>query len=75
MEFPMKRLVVSAFSAFVFLAAAAIMQWSQSPSIARPVGPEGLMSLQKLQAAARVNKLPIEEYEDLSLVYSTVTKR
>lgn len=71
----MKRLVVSAFSAVVLLAAAATMQWSQSPSIARPVGPEGLMSLQKLQAAVGVNKLPIEEFEDQSLVYSTVAKR
>jgi len=70
----MKRLVVSAFSAVALLAAAATMQWSQSPSVARPVGPEGLMSLQKLQAAAGV-KLPIEEFEDQSLVYSTVAKR
>ena len=33
------------------------------------------MSLQDLYAAAGVNKLPIEEFEDQSLVYSTVTKR
>jgi len=71
----MKRLVVSAFSAVVFLAVAASMQWSQSPSIARPVGPAGLMSLQNLQATAVANKLPIEEFEDQSLVYSAVAKR
>jgi hypothetical protein len=73
--FQMKRLVISAFSAVVFLAAAAIMLWSQSPSIARPVGPIGTMSLQELHTAAGVNKLPIEDFEDQSLVFSTVTKR
>jgi hypothetical protein len=31
--------------------------------------------LQELHAVAGVNKLPIEEFEDMSLVYSTVTKR
>ena len=71
----MKRLAISAFSAVVFLAAAAIMLSSHSPSIARPVGPAGMMSLQEFHAAAGVNKLPIEEFEDQSLVYSTVTKR
>jgi hypothetical protein len=71
----MKLLVISAFSAVVFFTAAAIMLWSQSPSIARPVGPVGMMSLQELHAAAGVSKLPIDDFEDQSLVYSTVTKR
>jgi len=35
----------------------------------------GMMSLQELHAAAGVSKLPIEDFEDQSLVYSTVTKR
>jgi hypothetical protein len=34
-----------------------------------------MMLLQELNASAGVNKLPIEEFEDQSLVYSTVTKR
>jgi hypothetical protein len=34
-----------------------------------------MTSLQELHSAAGVSKLPIEEFEDLSLVYSTVTKR
>jgi hypothetical protein len=33
-----------------------------------------MMSLQELQAAASVKKLSIKEFEDQSLVYSTVTK-
>jgi hypothetical protein len=32
-------------------------------------------SLQELHTAAGVNKLLIEEFEDMSLVYSNVTKR
>jgi hypothetical protein len=32
-------------------------------------------SLQELHTAAGVNKLPIEEFEDQSLVFSTATKR
>jgi len=67
MEVPMKRLMITAFAA---------MLWSGSPSIQRPpAGPAGMMSLQDLYAAAAVNKLPIEEFEDQSLVYSNVTKR
>jgi hypothetical protein len=34
-----------------------------------------LVALQELHTAARVNKLPIDDFEDMSLVYSTVTKR
>jgi hypothetical protein len=71
----MKRLMISTFAAVALLAAATTMLWSSSPSIhTPPVGPAGMMSLQDL-AAAGVNKLPIEEFEDQSLVYSTVTKR
>ena len=32
-------------------------------------------SLHELHKAAGVNNLPIEDFEDMSLVYSTVTKR
>jgi len=71
----MKRLMISAFAAVVFLAVATTMLWSHSPSIDRPVGPVGMMSLQELHAAAGVNKLPIERFEDQSLVYSIATKR
>ena len=72
----MKRLMITTFAAVALLAAATTMLWSGSPSIYRaPVGPAGMMSLQELYAAAGVNKLPIEEFEDQSLVYSNVTKR
>lgn len=66
----MKRLIVCAFVAVAFLAAATTMLWSHGP-FARAAG---VMSLQELHAKAGVNKLPTEEYEDMSLVYSTPTK-
>jgi len=72
----MKRLMITAFAAVALLAAATTMLWSSSPSIHRPpAGSAGMMSLQDLYAAVAVNKLPIEEFEDQSLVYSNVTKR
>jgi hypothetical protein len=71
----MKRLMISAFAAVALLTAATTMLWSRSPSIPHPVGPVGMTSLQELHSAAGVSKLPIEEFEDLSLVYSTATRR
>jgi hypothetical protein len=67
------QLVISAFAAVVLLAAATSIL--SSPSTERPVGSAGMMSLQELHAAASVNKLPIEDFEDLSLIYPTIPKR
>jgi hypothetical protein len=71
----MKRLMISAFVAIAVFAAATTILWPHSPSIARPAEPAGLMSLQELHSGARVNNLPIEDFEDQSLVYSTAAKR
>jgi hypothetical protein len=71
----MKRLIISAFSAVALLAAATTILWSRSPSVDRPVGPTGMTSLQELHVTAVVSKLQIEDFEDMSLVYSTATKR
>jgi hypothetical protein len=51
------------------------MLWSRSPSMGHPVEPAGLMTLQEMHSGARVNKLPIEEFEDQSLVYSTAAAK
>jgi hypothetical protein len=68
----MKRLMISTFAAVALIAAATtVLRW-RSPSIDRAAA---IMSLQELYAAPGVNKLPIEEFEDMSLVYSTATKR
>jgi hypothetical protein len=71
----MKRLVISAFAAMALLAVATTMLRSHSLSTDRPIGAADRTSLQELHSAAGVNKLPIEDFEDMSLVYSTVTKR
>jgi hypothetical protein len=70
----MKRLMISAFAAVALLAAATTVLRSHSPSIDRPVGTAGMPSLRELQSAAGANNLPIEEFDDRSLVYSTAPK-
>ena len=74
MHVPMKRLMISAFAAVAVLAAATTMLPSRSPAANRASVTAGMMSLQELHAAAGVNKLPIEEFEDQSLVYSATTR-
>jgi hypothetical protein len=69
----MKLLMISALAAVTLLAAATMRPLPTS--IDRPVGSAGMMSLQELHAAADVNKLPTEDFDDQSLVYSTGTKR
>jgi hypothetical protein len=70
----MKRLLISAFTVFALFAAATTALRSQSPATGFSVGPVGWMSVQELGAAAGLNKLPIEEFEDMSLVYSAAPK-
>jgi hypothetical protein len=69
----MKRLMIPAFAAVALIAAATGMQWSRSNKLS--AGTAAMPSLQELHTAAGVNKLPVEEFEDMSLVYSTPTKR
>jgi hypothetical protein len=71
MEVPMKRLMISAVAAIALLAAATSMLRSHSPSVGRPAG---MMPLQELLTATDVNKLPIEDIDDQSLVYSKTRK-
>lgn len=66
----MMRLIISGFVAVAVLAVATTMLWSHS-SAHRTEAAEKTLS----QAAASANKLPIEEFEDMSLVYSTAPKR
>jgi hypothetical protein len=71
----MKRLMISALAAAALLAAttATAMLWSASTKLS--AGSAAMPSLHELHTAAGVNKLPIEDFEDMSLVYSTVTMR
>jgi hypothetical protein len=68
----MKRMLVSGLAAIALLAAATTMLRSHSTSVDRPVTATQMMSS---QAAGEVNRLPVEEFEDLSLVYSKAPKR
>jgi hypothetical protein len=70
----MKRLTISALAAVILLAAATTMLRSHARTTHGPIGPEGIASVQRMHSAAGVNKLPREDFEDLSLVYSTVSK-
>ena len=71
----MKLLMISGFAAVALLAAATTMLRSHSLSTDLPVGASNITSLQEHHTSADVNKLPIEDFEDMSLVYSTATKR
>jgi hypothetical protein len=63
--------MISAFAAVALLAAATTMLRSHSPTRDHPAVTAGMMSLQEFHSAADVNKLPVEDFEDQSLVYST----
>ena len=71
----MKRLMISGFAAVALLAAASTMLRSYSLSTHRPVGAADVTSLQEPHTAVDVNNLPVADFEDMSLVYSTMTKR
>jgi hypothetical protein len=75
MEVSMKRLMISAFAVIAMLAAATTVLQSQSRATKLSAATAGMMSVQELHAAAGVNKLPIEDFEDQSLVFSTAPKR
>ena len=71
----MKRLMISGLAAVALLAAATTMLRSHSSSTDRPAGTADVTSLQQSPIPAGSNKLPIENFEDMSLVFSTVAKR
>jgi hypothetical protein len=71
----MKRLMISGLAAVALLAAATTMLRSHSSSTDRPVGAADTASLQQSRIATGSNKLPTENFEDMSLVFSTVAKR
>jgi hypothetical protein len=48
---------------------------SHSASTDRSVGAADIASLQQSRIATGSNKLPTENFEDMSLVFSTVAKR
>jgi hypothetical protein len=71
----MKRLMISGLAAVALLAAATTMLRSHSPSTDRPAGVADVTSVQQSRVAAGASTLSVENFEDMSLVYSTATKR
>jgi hypothetical protein len=69
----MKRLMICAFAAVALVAAAFALL--RSPPIEISAGTAAMPSLQELHTAAGVNKLPTEEFEDMSLVHPSMPKR
>ena len=67
----MKRLMISALAAVALLAATTATAMLYFPSTKLSAGTT-MPSLHELHVAASVNKLPIQDIEDMSLVYSTV---
>jgi hypothetical protein len=67
----MKRLMIPTFAAVALFAAATAMLWP--PSTKLSAGIDAMPLLYELHTAAGVNKLPIEDVEDMSLVYATLT--
>jgi hypothetical protein len=69
----MKRQMISALATIALVVAATAMLRSHSTEL--PAGTAAMPSLQELHTVAGVNKLPNEDFEDMSLVYPTKTKR
>ena len=67
----MKRLMISAFAAVALLATATTMLRSHSSSADRLAG---MRSSQDFHTTTDVGKLPIEDFDDQSLVYSKTTR-
>jgi hypothetical protein len=73
-EFSMKRLLISGFVAVALLAIATTLRSHSIISTDRSTGTTGVALSKKSPASAGVTRLPIEEYEDMSLVFSTPAK-
>jgi hypothetical protein len=71
----MKRQLISAFAVVAMLAAATTLLQSHSSATKFSGGSAGMMPEQVLFSAAGSRQLPIEEFEDQSLVFSAVPKR
>jgi hypothetical protein len=70
----MKGLMITAFAAIALLAAVATMRPRPS-SVDSSLGSAAMPSLLQLHATAGVDKLPLQEMEDQSLIFPTVAKR
>ena len=70
----MKILIVSVVTAAALLAIAANFPPSHLPSTTGRAGTSGTLALQDMQSAPSVDKIPIEDFQDGSLVFPRETK-
>ena len=70
----MKRLLISGFVSIALLVVATTWRSHSISKDDHVALTTGMASLKSSQATADVNKLPIKEYEDMSLVFSTPAK-
>lgn len=70
----MKRLLNSALVVVAMLIAATAVLRSHPSATHFSAETAGMISVQEIAAAAGLNRLPIEEFEDQSLVYSAAPK-
>ncbi|MBN8993154.1 MAG: hypothetical protein J0H42_33390 [Rhizobiales bacterium] len=71
----MNRLMLSGFIAVALLAAVITMLPSHSLLGHRAAATSGTAASQPRQATTVANKLPVEEFEDMSFVFSAPPKR
>jgi hypothetical protein len=71
----MMRVIISAFAFVALIGVAVTLLRSQAASIELSAATAAMPSLLELHTMAGVNKLPMQEMEDQSLVYPTVEKR
>ena len=69
----MTRPMISAVAVAALIAIAASMLWSRSSSL--ELSTAAMPPLQELHTMAGVNKLPVQEIDDQSLVFPTAAKR
>ena len=71
----MMRVIISAFACVALIGFAVTMLRSQPASVELSAATAAMPSLLELHTMAGVNKLPMQDMEDQSLVYPTVEKR
>jgi hypothetical protein len=71
----MMRVIISAFACVALIGVAVTMLRSQPASVELSASTAAMPSLLELHTMAGVNKLPMQDMEDQSLVYPTVEKR
>ena len=71
----MMRVIISAFVCVALIGVAVTMLRFQPASVELSAATAAMPSLLELHTMAGVNKLPMQDMEDQSLVYPTVEKR